>query len=90
MRRNPRRESFSKKEMKRLSTRKIKKTQILSRMSRFIRDEAIQLKAKFASANLMRSTKSLLQKISRHLVFLARKCIETYMPELKKLNNEEI
>ena len=32
------------------------KTQILSRMSRFIRDGAIQLKAKFALANLMCNT----------------------------------
>jgi hypothetical protein len=48
MRRNPRRKSFLKKKMKRLYKNKTKKLKILSRMSRFIRDEAIQLKAKFA------------------------------------------
>ena len=46
-RRNPRRESFSKKKMKRLATRKIK-NQISSRIRRFTRRGAIQLKAKFA------------------------------------------
>ena len=39
---------YSKKKMKRLSVKKILKTQISSRMGEFISPEAIQLKAKFA------------------------------------------
>ena len=46
--------------MKRLYLNKIQeKLKISSRMSRFIRDGAIHLQAKFALANLMRSKKFL-------------------------------
>jgi hypothetical protein len=51
---NPRRESFLKKKMKRLSTNKnSKKTNNSSRMGEFTSPEAIQLSAKFALANLI-------------------------------------
>jgi hypothetical protein len=45
---NPSRESFLKKKMKRFHKKQKLKTQILSRIRRFIRRGAIQLKAKFA------------------------------------------
>jgi hypothetical protein len=46
---------FEKKDEAFISKKKFqKKPKNLSRMSRFIRDGAIQLKAKFALANLMR------------------------------------